>query len=224
MFFALLLGTAGCTSRMLLQTAHTVPPAGVRGALGVSSVHNELSGERGEAGGAEIFSLSGEPSARVGLTSSLDIGAAPLLSKGGALDAKLNLIRPEAPFALAPRLRLGFAVPGDDRLFLAEAGVVVSHRLWTVLEPYAGLGFANHWITRPLTTADLEPNQSLAERSGAGDGLVKLHAGLSLGSQGGFAGLLEYGFWKTAQNDPGDGFRFVDNHVASLGFCYEGGH
>jgi hypothetical protein len=36
--------------------------------------------------------------------------------------------------------------------------------------------------------------------------------------------LAEYGYWKTLQNDPGDGFRFVDNHVFALAMRLGGGH
>jgi hypothetical protein len=36
--------------------------------------------------------------------------------------------------------------------------------------------------------------------------------------------LAEYGYCKTLQNDPGDGFRFVDNHVFALAMRLGGGH
>jgi hypothetical protein len=56
------------------------------------------------------YSVSGELGARIGLTRSLDIGAAAFFQLGIAADAKMNVMPPEAGLALAPRLAVGYAM------------------------------------------------------------------------------------------------------------------
>jgi hypothetical protein len=140
------------------------------------------------------------------------------------VDSKANLLPNQQALAVAPRLRLGFAAPSDSTVWLVETGVLASHRWLGVLEPYAGLAFANHWLDYPMERPDLAPNQQLAERQGTGDGLLKGHLGLDLTVIGGLGTTAEYGYWKTLNNDPGDGYKFVDNHVLALSLRYQGGH
>jgi hypothetical protein len=214
------LALTGCASYALMQTAHTTPPNTGQVRLGVSDVVNELTGEDGRGA---VSSLSGELGARIGLTRFLDIGAAPFFRLGVAADAKMNLMPPDGAFALAPRLAVGYAVPDEDcRLFMAEAGMIVSYR-WHRLEPYFGLAMSNNWIRYPPSTGGLEPDQRFASRKGYGDGLLKSQVGVDLSVSGIFGLLAEYGYWKTLQNDPGDGFKFVDNHVIAIGVRFGGG-
>jgi hypothetical protein len=166
--------------------------------------------------------FSGELGTRLGLMSFLDVGAAPLLTRGLSVDGKANLMPPDHPFAVAPRVRLGYARPKGATVILAEAGAIASRRLFGCLEPYAGLASADHWLDYSLETP-LAANQTLAEREGYGDGLLKAHVGLDIGGRGGFGIAAEYGFWKPLQNDPGDGFKFLDNHVLALAWRYKWG-
>jgi hypothetical protein len=84
------------------------------------------------------------------------------------------------------------------------------------------VALANYWLKYPMDQPDLAPNQSLAEHQGTGDGLLKGHLGLDLTVIGGLGTTTEYGYWLPLQNDPGDGFKFVDNHVFALAIRYHG--
>ena len=217
----LLFWLGGCGSHALLQTAHTTPPASVRASAGATMVLNALTNDSSRH---PLMTMSPEAGVRVGLTRSLDVGASPFFRRGLSVDGKMNVRPPEDALALAPRLRLGYALPDEESsVALAEAGVIVSHRWLGALEPYAALAFANHWIRSPVPEWDLADNQSLAESSGTGDGVLKAQLGLDLSIVGGFGVLVEYGYWKPLQNDPGDGFQFIDDHVVALALRFEGG-
>ncbi|MBN1605555.1 MAG: hypothetical protein JW940_02925 [Polyangiaceae bacterium] len=211
----------GCCSYGLLQTAHTAPPASVQVRCGASEVINELTDDSERH---PVLGLSGELGARVGLTRFLDIGAAPFFRLGVAADAKVNLMPSDEALALAPRLAVGYAEPAEESsLFMAEAGVIASYR-WHWLEPYLGLAMSNNWIRYPREDTTLPPEQRWAAREGYGDGLLKSQLGVDMTIIGIFGLLAEYGYWKTLQNDPGDGFKFVDNHVFALAMRFGGGH
>lgn len=151
------------------------------------------------------------------------------MALGLAADAKLNIMPPEHPFAIAPRLRVGGAdVPESFEMqwdsaskgsaWLAEAGLVASYRLALGMEPYLGVCFGNYWIKqypRDISSR-LEPNQRYTGAEGYGDGMLKLALGFDLTAGETVGVLAEYGFWKTAQNDPGNGFAFVDNHLFTV--------
>jgi hypothetical protein len=211
----------GCCSYGLLQTAHTTPPAAGQVRCGASEVVNELTDDSERH---PLLGLSGELGARVGLARFLDIGAAPFFRLGVTADAKANVMPPGEAFALAPRLALGYAAYEEgSSLFMAEAGVIASYR-WHGVEPYFGLAMSNNWTDYAVEPGPLASNQKMAARKGYGDGLLKSQLGVDVTLQGVFGFLAEYGHWKTLQNDPGDGFRFVDNHVFALAMRFGGGH
>ena len=210
---------SGClTSHGLLQTAHTEPPRELRFNAGAAGVINE---NASAAGRDFTTNTTSEPSLRLGLTEHVDAGVAPWLVTGSILDAKLNLLDNSDRAALAPRMAAGYAF-GDRSAFGLEVGVIGSYRLEDGLEPYAGLHFANHWFEarNHVAPSTLKANQQLAEVRGYGDGLVKAAFGLDFHVSHGLHLLLEYAHWLPANNDPGDGYRFVANDIVALSASY----
>jgi hypothetical protein len=209
----------GClSSHGLLQTAHTEPPHQVRINAGAAGVFNENSDAQGR--GIET-STTPEPSLRVGLTEFMDAGLSPWLGTGASLDAKVNLLPNLDRAALAPRLAAGYAF-GDRSTFGLELGVIGSYRLADDLEPYAGVHFANHWFSTQNgeDSVALAPNQIYAQSRGYGDGLLKLAFGLDVHVTRGFHLMLEYAHWFPANNDQGDGYRFVSNDIVALSAAF----
>jgi hypothetical protein len=217
--FALVLGQSAClSSHGLMQTAHTEPPGKWRLRAGLASVLNDT---HGRAGRDITTTTSPEPALRAGVTGALDAGLSPWLGAGLSLDAKLNLFDNRGPFALAPRVALGFAMTPQADSYGAlgiEAGVIASYRFVPNFEPYLGLQFANHWLGSRNFNGDkqLARNQAFAARSGSGDGLVKFALGFQLSFEGGWLAMCEYGHWVPAQNDPGDGYRFMVNDIVAF--------
>ncbi len=211
---------SGCGSVGLLQTAHTAPPATVRVAFGASEVSNELSKQVGRPA---ILSASAEIAGRLGLTNFLDVGIAPFFRSGAAVDLKANVIPNQKPFALAPRVRIGYADPQNTRLLMLEGGLVTSYHFFSSLEPYLGIAVANHWIRYPIPQSDLAPNQSIVSANGSGDAVLKGHVGIDINLSGGFGMIGEYGYWRALENDTGDGFKFLNNHVYAFAFRFHGG-
>ena len=66
-------------------------------------------------------------------------------------------------------------------------------------------------------TLELAPDETLAPRSGVGDGLLQLHTGFELRARTGVGVFLEYGLWLPAQDDPGDSYAFVTTHIFAIG-------
>lgn len=99
--------------------------------------------------------------------------------------------------------------------------MIGSYRLDDGLEPYAGVHFANHWFsTQNGGDSSLAPNQVYAPSRGYGDGLLKLAFGLDIAVARGFHLILEYAHWFPANNDPGDGYRFVSNDIVALSAAF----
>jgi hypothetical protein len=201
-----------------MQTAHTVPAGKARAHLGAARVYNEID----DVGGRGTLSnTSVEAGVRFGVTDFLDLGVLPLLGSGAAVDSKANVLYGKGRLALAPRLLAG--VTTDTPVFVAEAGIIASYRIVRALEPYAALGFSNHWFfgPRPLPEDGLAADESLAKPAGYGDGLVKASLGLSARFGGGFSALVEYDHWYLAQNDPGNGYAFLPSDVIALALAFQ---
>lgn len=216
---ALLALTSGClTSHGLLQTAHTEPPRELRFNAGAAGVINE---NASAAGRDFTTNTTPEPSMRLGLTEQMDAGLSPWLVTGAILDAKVNLLNNLDRAALAPRMAAGYAF-GDRSAFGLELGVIASYLLDDGIEPYAGLHFANHWFAanNHAEPSTLRANQQLAPLRGYGDGLVKAAFGIDVRLTYGLHLLLEYAHWIPANNDPGDGYRFVTNDILALSASY----
>jgi hypothetical protein len=233
-----LLACAGSSSGCgygLMQTAHTEAPGHVATTLGESYVGNALS----DSGGRNLTTNIGtELAARVGLNRHVDLGVGPWLGEGARADFKLDVLAPENPWALAPRIGAGIAVSdssattGDDddgnptAIETALVGVIGSYRAGTV-EPYVGVTFANHWIYLEHEYPDeLPPGQRYTPRTGAGDGLFQIALGAEIAVGVTTRLLLEYQRWQPAQDDPGDAYAFVPSNVLSvaLRFGVRGSH
>lgn len=72
-----------------------------------------------------------------------------------------------------------------------------------------------------MQPAQLNAGERLAARRGYGDGLFQATAGIdvALGRRFGFVGELRY--FVPMQNDPGDGYHFVDSRIIALGLRYQ---
>lgn len=198
----------GC-SFGLFQTAHTQPPGTVSATLGATRISNELDGL---AGRDELTQLGAEVSARVGLTRRLELGLGSFFQSGARASAKLNVLDPTSPFALAPRAGVGYA--HRYGVVMAEGGAIASYRFFDRLEPYVGLTFANHWITNYPPPPVVPPN--LAPGSGSGDALLQGALGLEAALGDHVALLAEYGHWFVLTNDPGDFYAFVPTNVLGI--------
>ena len=210
------LGLGGC-SYALLETARTEPPGTVGGSWGFAKISNELSGEAGRVG---PLLWGPQLTGRVGVTEHLDLGIGPFFGLGVHANVKYNLMERHRALAVAPRLGAGYA----DRHSVASAygGVLGSYRLSRVLEPYAGITFANYWVGRYAYAEDFAvgPGERLAERTGTGDGLLQVAVGLQIPADTGLAFMVEVGRWFVMQNDPGDFYRFVPTTVIALGMRF----
>ncbi len=210
--FALLLATSGCGGYGLMQTAHTEPPGKGGAVVGANLASNKLSGV---AGRDSYQSFSQQAAPRVGLSDHVDVGAQPWMLFGVRGDAKVDLLDPRDPLAVAPRVGGGYAGTSTQTI-MAMAGGIVSYRLPGNVEPYLGVTYADHWIDRPVSAGLVAPGESLVPRNNTGDGLVQLSIGLELpGRASGF--IAEYNLWLPANNDPGDGYAFVTTEVFAIG-------
>jgi hypothetical protein len=207
-----LAGAPGC-GYAVFQTAHTEAPGAVSVSAGLSTVSNELDDDPG-AGRSVLTNLAGDSSVRVGITDQLDVGVAPFFVFGLRADAKLNLFDNAQPYALAPRLGVGYSAL-DGSTYLAFAGLIGSYRLGGWFEPYVSATLADYWVylDDPFQPT-LAPNERLAEREHTGNGLLQLALGAELSASKSVSFLFEYGRWLPIWNDPGDSYKFVENSLA----------
>jgi hypothetical protein len=200
---------AGC-SFGLFQTAHTQPPGQPLVTVGLTKVKNAID----EVGGrTELTSLGLQAGARVGVLRRLDLGVGSFFLSGGRADVKVNLVDPTGPFALSPRAGIGYQ--HRYGVLMAEAGGIASYRFFGMLEPYAGLTFANHWLTNhPPPSVNLP--RSLAPGTGTGDGLLQAAVGLAFDTKRHVGFMAEYGHWFVMQDDPADFYAFVPTNVLGV--------
>lgn len=203
----------GCmTSHGLLQTAHTKPPGRLTGRAGAAQVHNSID----DQGGRSLqTNTTADLALRGGLTEFMELGLAPLLGGGAALEAKANLLDNRRPAAVAPRVSFGYAQDSRRTALVAETGLIGSYRFLDWLEPYVGVQVANHWFESKPTVLTVEQGQQYAESSGLGDGLLKTSIGLELGLGSRVSALAEYGHWFTLHNDLGDGYTLLPTHLVA---------
>ena len=208
------------SSYALMQTAHTQPARELRLKAGLANVHNAIDNQLGRS---FFTNTTQELGLRLGVADFMDLGLSPFMGTGASVDAKANLLDNRQRAAFGPRLLTGYAFGSERGVFSVEVGVIGSYRVVDWLEPYAGLSFANHWFSgenRDLT-AELAFNQRFATRRGYGDGLIKSAFGVDLRIATHVHGLLEYGHWFVAQNDPGDGYGFLANDNLSVSIAWQ---
>jgi hypothetical protein len=201
--------TAGCSFGSF-QTAHTQAPATLSVTPGVTLVSNGIDDQ---AGRNVTTNVSGQIAGRVGVSRRVDVGIGSFMRSGMKADVKVNVLDPKGRLALAPRVGAGYRL-GDRSMALLEAGAITSYRVGGWFEPYAGLTYANHWISpRPL---DAPAGDDVVRRRGSGDGLLQLSLGVELALSQDFAILGEYGHWFPLNDDPGDFYRFVATDIVGL--------
>jgi hypothetical protein len=211
LLIALSLLASGC-SYGLFQTGHTQPTGTFSGSIAVTAISNELSQSNGR--GIQT-NTAVEPALRVGVSDQLDVGLSGFLMSGARADVKYNLMPPDAPLAIAPRVGAGYQFSYE--VAMAQAGAIVSYRVGTAVEPYLGVAFANHWINGyPAIEDPLPPGKTEVGRSYSGDGLLQTHLGLAIGAGPNAAFLLELGRHWRMQDDAGDHYRFVSTNVYGL--------
>jgi len=202
--------SAGCGVTRL-QTARTVPRGATQTTIGASLVYL---GDRQTTEISGVPALPIEVMVRHGATDQLDWGLRTFFGLGLLADVKWNLSSPERRTALS--LSGGFGAAADRGAVLhVPLTVSVSHAVRPWFTPYVAVGYGTYWI---FGYQDPQPGVSYAPRSGTGDGLLMLHAGIELARASGRALMLEYSVDIPVVNDPGDFYGFATNHFFSIAF------
>lgn len=193
-----------------LQTARTTPRGETRTTIGLSLAHL---GDRGfEAGGVPAMPL--DIAVRHGITDRMDWGVRSFFGLGFLIDLKWNLLDPARATALS--VSSGFGIAADSGAVLhVPVTVTASHSLRPWFTPYAAVGYGTYWI---IGYGEPLPGRTYAGRTGTGDGLLMLHAGVELARVSGRALLVEYSVGLPVVNDPGDFYSFATNQFISIAF------
>lgn len=204
-----LLVPAGCGVTRL-QSARTTPRGETRTTIGGSLIYL---GDRG-------FNLEGvrptplDLMVRHGATDRVDWGIRLFFGLGLLGDVKWNLLAPDRATALS--VSGGFGAGYDAAAVLhVPLTVSASHSFRPWFTPYAAVGYGTYWI---IGYGEPMPGVTFTSRSGTGDGLLMLHAGLELSRATGRALMLEYSVGLPVVNDPGDRYGFATNHFFSIAF------
>lgn len=204
-----LVSSAGC-GLTRLQTARTVPRGETQRTIAISLIH---AGDRG-------FSAEGIPfipidfMVRHGFSDHVDMGIRTFVGLGLLGDLKWNLLSPERRTALSISGGFG-AAAAEGAIIHVPLTVSVSHAVRPWFTPYAAVGYGTYWI---LDYANPEPGVSYAPRTGTGDGLLMLHAGVELSTWSGRAVMFEYSVGFPIVDDPGDFYQFATNQFFSIAF------
>jgi len=201
----------------LHESARTLAPGHFGGGGAVTVVANAA----GDVGKTHVRNVGLDLGMmRVGVARHVDVGFGVAYLAGGRADLKVSLLREDFPLALAVRVGVGGAAT-PIALAFAYAGVLASVDATSWLQPYLGCTFADHWIFG-LDQGSAPSGTAVAGRAGYGDGVLQNVLGFRFFLEEGNRPVslsLEYGLWFPLQDDPGDGFSFVVNHLASLGVC-----
>lgn len=201
----------------LFQTAKTTPPGQWDFNLGIGYVLNENAGNHGRTWQDHSLPMI---ALRRGITQHLDLGFSMFLVSGGMIDAKYNFFSPENPWALSLLSGLGIAARSiaSANVVHVPLRVLVSYQFeGACLIPYGSIGYGFFWIFDYMAEHQPSSSSDLMERQGHGDGLLMLTAGLDIAVGTTMQFLIEYNYWKTMIDDPGDSFSFVDNHLFLAG-------
>ena len=173
------LAAAGCGVTRL-QTARTVPRGTTQTTIAASVVYM---GDRQSTSISGVPAIPPEVMVRHGATDRLDWGIRTFFGLGLLGDVKWNLLSPERRTALA--LSGGFGAAADQGAVLhVPLTVSVSHAVRPWFTPYAAVGYGTYWI---IGYKSPDPGVSYAPRTGTGDGLLMLHAGIELAGASGRA-------------------------------------
>jgi hypothetical protein len=207
---------AGCGVGQL-QTARPTPPGKADVTLGGGFIYNENVSARG------LPAVSNFPftiNTRWGVDDRVDIGARLFLMAGGAVDIKVNLMRPTHPLAVSLSGGLGAAYDiGYGPVVSIPVTAHLSYDFACGVTPYVAAGYRAFWILLPKEREDdvLPQGESYADREGYGSGLVSVNGGLAVEISPMTALLFDYSYLHQVVNDPGDSFTFIDNHLFLVG-------
>ena len=207
--------TTGC-GLGLLQTARTTDPGRIQTSLGMGVLENDMMLERGVA----PENLPVQVGVRVGVTEQLDLGAALLLGAGGMVDAKYNLLSRSRRLAVSLQAGVGGAanvVGSSASIVHVPLRALVSRDLPAGVTPYGGVGYGCFWV---FGYGNPVPGVRYAARTGTGDGVLMVTAGLQLFSNRRVHLLLEYDFWEPVVDDPGDFYEVARSHIVLAGLQF----
>jgi hypothetical protein len=204
----------------VMQTAKPTPKGHVDLSMGMGFIYNQTVKER-EGSGVGFANFPLTLNARFGAHDRMDVGVKLLLLGGVETDVKVNLMPPRHPFALS--LQAGIGMAAD--ILSDHAGAFVTHLPVSLLasfdcrgrvEPYLSLAWHFFWIFG-RTPDDPPSGGEYAARTGTGDEVLAVTAGVKVRLNRFVSLLFEYNYWHPVVNDPGDFFKFVDNHIVNLG-------
>lgn len=211
---ALILTACGYGS---LQTAKTLPKGEVRLAFGENYVGSTVRP-------VSFYSFPGDLALRVGLHERVDMGITALMMGGAFVDAKVNAMPPDNPFALAFSLGFGGAVDpflAASWLLHAPLHIHASYTFLKCLTPYAMVGYDTYWVFgRPKPDFGEDTGDPEVARAGYGDGLLRVTGGLEWQVTDLVGLYLEYSYHHPVVDDPGDRFAFFPYHTAGIGISF----
>ena len=205
-----------------LQTARTVARGQTQTTVAASVLHTS---DRGFGNGVPLVPL--DLMVRHGATDRVDWGVRLFLGTGALGDVKWNLLAPERRTAIALSTGFGAAYTGrgagessstpqpSGATLHVPVIISASHAVLPWFTPYAAVGYGAYWI---VGYGQRDPARSYAPRSGTGDGLLTLHAGVELARASGRALLLEYTYARPVVSDPGDSYEFAVDQFISIAF------
>ncbi len=200
------------------QTAKTVSKGDYKIGLGVmyqGNTEREL----------ELLSFTPQADIRIGLHERVDLGIALFYAAGALVDAKVNVMPEEHPFALAFSGGLGGgvdAVNPTTGIVHIPLKILASYDLGKGFSPYLGFTHGMWWILNRSKPDELKPDEgeTVAGWQGYGDGTIKITVGLEWKFIEKVALYLEYDYQHPVYDDPGDYYSFIPTHFAGFGFRF----
>jgi hypothetical protein len=199
-----------------LQSAKTTPKGHLDAVLGGGVTYNKTIKERD-------FSITNLPlmvNARLGILDQMDIGLRMYMMAGLMADVKYNFMPHKHPLAVSVQGGVGMAKDiiseGVKEAWNLQLPVFahLSYTVKNIFTPYASLGYSIFWI---FGRKGPDPNMDYVDQKGYGDGMLMAGAGFEVRFNDHFSMALEYNYWHPLQDDPGDKFSFVPNHIVVLG-------
>lgn len=202
----------------LYQTAKTLPKGDWRIGLAESyqgSPERELN----------YFSFPGQFDFRIGVHERVDVGVNLFFVTGLLVDAKVNVMPLNNPFALAFSGGIGGGVDAVNiktGILHIPLRVIASYNVGKSVTPYGSIGYGMWWIFNREKPEDMKVPEGETEvgRQGYGDGTMKFTAGIELAVKEKVALYIEYSYQHPVYDDPGDYYTFIPMHFAGIGIRF----